>query len=128
MIAVDSFESVQEVLKISRRTIGSGLSAVEFIDEHAMNLVTRQFKDNARFPFDNQHPFYMLIEITSRIDDEGTELSNLLENIADFMSEGVVAQDEKQYQQLWFLRKEIVNSGIDLGFVSSHNFQLNNSV
>ena len=70
----------------------------------------------------------MLIEITSRINDEGTELFNLLENIADFMSEGVVAQDEKQYQQLWFLRKEIVNSGIDLGFVSSKHFQLNHFV
>ena len=69
MIAVDSFEGVQEILKISRRTLGSGLSAIEFIDEHAMQLVLNQFKDKARFPFDAKHPFYMLIEMTQRIDD-----------------------------------------------------------
>ena len=40
----------------------------------------------------------MLIEITSRNDDESAELYNLLENISDYMSDGVVAQDEKQYQ------------------------------
>ena len=98
MLAVDSFESVQEILKLARRELGTGLSAIEFMDSHAMNLVTRQFKSVARFPFDNDHPFYMLIEVTSRKDDDGEELLDLLAMIDTHMAEGVIAQDQKQYE------------------------------
>ena len=52
MLAVDSFESVQEILKLSRKVLGTGLSAVEFMDNNAMKLVTTQFASKARFPFD----------------------------------------------------------------------------
>ena len=36
MLAVDSFESVLEILKVSRKFLGTGLSAIEFIDNQAM--------------------------------------------------------------------------------------------
>ena len=50
--------------------------------------------------------------------DADEKLYDLLESMGDEIIDGVVAQDQKQFDQLWFLRKESVNAGVSFGLVS----------
>lgn len=44
-----------------------------------------------------------------------------LETISDLIEDGVMAHDEKQAQQLWFLRKGVASAAMELGHVFKTN-------
>lgn len=59
VFAVDSFQAVQDVFKRVKSHCGEILSAFEFFDAQSMKLVTGH---GAKDPFQDKHPFYVLIE------------------------------------------------------------------
>jgi (R)-2-hydroxyglutarate---pyruvate transhydrogenase len=67
-VGVSSFESVLRLLGKARAELGEILSAVEFQDRKALELVIKHIP-NARDPLSAPAPFYMLIE-TSGSDRE----------------------------------------------------------
>ena len=83
MLAVESFDSVKEILKISRKSLGSSLSAFEFIDRQSVELLIQEFPNNAKLPFDQHYPFYLLVEVVSSDEDNEGRLYSLLESIGD---------------------------------------------
>ena len=42
----------------------------------------------------------------------------LFEHAGDEIIDGVVAQDMKQYKQIWYLREQVAVAGVKLGYVS----------
>ena len=69
------------------------------------------------------HRFYLNIEVEAYgpEDDVDGRLFSFLEKIGDKMEDGVVAQDSKQFDQLWFLRKGIITSGTQMGTIYQGN-------
>lgn len=65
------------------------------------------------------HRFFLNIEVEAYgpEDDVDSRLFSFLEKIGDKMEDGVVAQDSKQFDQLWFLRKGIITSGTQMGSI-----------
>ena len=59
-----------------------------------------------RSPFDEEYPFYMLIEQSSS-QGKLSEFSEnpLFDRVAEFMEDGIIAQDTKQYTDIWNLRE-----------------------
>ena len=80
------------------------------MDSEAMDNML-EFTPDAKSPFDKSHRFYVLIEIASKaLSDESDDgnldrLFNLIEVAGDAVSDGVVAQDSKQFRQIWDLRE-----------------------
>ena len=58
-------------MKITRKRLGSSLSAFEFFDRQACELLISQFPNNAKLPFSQHHPFYLLVEVTSSDQNDG---------------------------------------------------------
>ena len=65
LIGTETFEDLLVLLREARLCLGEILSAVEFMDSEAMRLVTTYL--NLSNPI-NDHPFYMLIEISGKIE------------------------------------------------------------
>jgi hypothetical protein len=61
VLACNSFEHVQQVYLKSKKDLGEILSAVEFFDRASMDLVLKHLP-GTRDPFEDQHPFYIVIE------------------------------------------------------------------
>ena len=95
-----------------------------------------QFKQT-KLPFPKNYPFYVLIEIASKENavsaaQESTEdshtggqdldrLFKLFDSAESHILDGVVAQDTKQFDQLWFLREGVGPANADYGCVSLVN-------
>jgi len=60
-------------------------------------------------------PFYLLIEVLGENEDR---LHAFLESAEDLIQDGVVPQDEKQFNQLWFFRKGVASAAAEIGHVS----------
>ena len=66
ILACDSFDQVIEILKTAKLQLSDILQAIEFMDHNCMSLVASKYGSI----FDNEHPFYALIEVASNNDPE----------------------------------------------------------
>ena len=125
MVAVNDFQDCVEILKEAKRHFRDSLSAFEFFDKHSMQAMTSSFPEQVQYPFggDTMHRFFLNIEVEAYgpEDDVDGRLFSFLEKIGDRMEDGVVAQDSKQFDQLWFLRKGIITSGTQMGTIYQGN-------
>lgn len=124
VFGVDSFEAVQNVFGKVKSHCGEILSAFEFMDQDAFDLVVHHgLKD----PFAERHPFYVLIETSgSNKDHDDEKLSMLLEELMESsaISDGVMAQDETQAQNLWALRESIAEAAGKKGAVYKYDLSM----
>ena len=51
MLGCSSMEKVFSILKLCKRSLGRNLSAFEFMDQEASDIVKEQFPEKAKFPF-----------------------------------------------------------------------------
>jgi hypothetical protein len=76
VFAVESFEAVQNVYTRVKTHCGEILSAFEFFDAQSMRVVKHHgIKD----PFQDKHPFYVLIETSGSNKEHDDEVSNMTE-------------------------------------------------
>ena len=123
MLACSSIEDVTSILKLAKRNLGRNLSAFELLDKQTCEIVQQQFPEKAKYPFKVSHPFQVLVEVTTDDTLDANELLyDLIFHVEDDILDGVVAQDKKQADQLWFLRKESVNAGVNYGLVSAYSY------
>ncbi|GAO49126.1 FAD linked oxidase [Saitoella complicata NRRL Y-17804] len=113
---VESYEKVQEAYIKAKEQLSEILSAFEFMDGAAHEIVTAH--NDVRRPLADQHPFYIVIETSGsnkEHDDEklGTFLEDLMEK--EIVSDGVVAENETQASTIWGLREGISESLSKLG-------------
>ncbi|MCO5560112.1 hypothetical protein L7F22_013719 [Adiantum nelumboides] len=127
VFAVDSFEAVQQVFSTVKRHCGEILSAFEFFDSQSLNMVKSHATASIKDPFQERHPFYVLIETSgSRKEHDDEKLTELLEELMESsqITDGVLAQDETQLQSLWALRESIPEACGKLGSVFKYDLSM----
>ncbi|RYR10786.1 hypothetical protein Ahy_B05g079269 isoform C [Arachis hypogaea] len=116
-----------KLLQEARRKLGEILSAFEFLDSNAMNLVLNHL-EGARNPLPTSlHNFYVLIETTGS--DESSDKQKLeafllgsMEN--ELISDGALAQDINQASSFWLLREGIPEALMRAGAVYKYDLSI----
>jgi len=127
LLAVESFEKVQQLIHMAKKELGEILSAVEFVDEMSINLVKRIHKDTLSQPVEGEHPFYMVIECQGSNKAHDEEKLNqffakaIEEEVA---SDGTLAFDEQQSQYLWKFRELVSESLRKEGYVYKYDISI----
>jgi len=110
LIALPSLNSGLEVLRTLRAGLAETLSAAEFMPRLALDFVL-DYLDAARDPFDDSHPWYLLLQADSAL--AGTGLRSALEAVLEEALESgqaddaVIAESLDQASALWQLREAI---------------------
>ena len=84
------------------------LNAFEFFTDSAVNHINTISK--TKFPLKNN--YYLLIDIECGSDEEFTNAGDIYNQILDkgYISDGVISQNIKQYNELWSFRENITES------------------
>ncbi|KAI9360828.1 hypothetical protein DFJ73DRAFT_957126 [Zopfochytrium polystomum] len=118
VLATDSFPSVLKVFSQAKTELNEILSAFEFWDGSASDLVFKHHA-SARDPFSSPgelrqtHPFYVLIETAgSNKDHDSEKLGAFLERLLDggLVATGALAESEAQQAAMWSLRESITEA------------------
>ncbi|MDH5750443.1 MAG: FAD-binding oxidoreductase [Rhodospirillales bacterium] len=110
MAASASPKDVIELFKRTRNTCGDDLTAFEMLARFGLELGLRHVAGVVD-PFRQPHPYYSLIELTSP--QPGKNLRETLEGILAETLEGghildaVIAESERQSDELWLIREAI---------------------
>ncbi|KAF1832160.1 hypothetical protein BDW02DRAFT_503660 [Decorospora gaudefroyi] len=105
---LESYEKVQKAYIEAKRHLSEILSAFELMDGRTQKLVNRV--TGKKMPLEGEHPFYCLIETSgSNSDHDSEKLQAFLEHVmeTEVVSDGVLAQDQTQIQELWSWREGI---------------------
>ncbi|KAH7396117.1 D-lactate dehydrogenase-like protein 2 [Pyrenochaeta sp. MPI-SDFR-AT-0127] len=105
---LESYEKVQQAFIEAKGHLSEILSAFELMDGRTQKLVNRV--TGKKMPLEGEHPFYCLIETSgSNTDHDGEKLQAFLEHVmeSEIVSDGVLAQDQTQIQELWSWREGI---------------------
>ncbi|GJX57905.1 D-2-hydroxyglutarate dehydrogenase, mitochondrial isoform X1 [Tanacetum coccineum] len=108
-LACEDYASCQKLLFQAKRRLGEILSAFEFLDAQAMNLVL-QHLDSVRNPLPSSiYNFYVLIETTGSnesSDKEKLEAFLLHAMETGLVSDGAIAQDSSHASSFWNIREK----------------------
>ncbi|MDO8699426.1 MAG: FAD-binding oxidoreductase [Rhodoferax sp.] len=109
LLAVPTSEDALHVLRAARQEIGETLTGFELMSGAALALVTRHQK--LRVPL-RESAWYVLLEASSSLPGlrEAAEalLAGLLER--EQVTDGVIAESERQATELWLLRESITEA------------------
>ena len=125
LLAVDSFDAVQKVFTESKKNLAEILSAFEFFDSDASELVRKHL--DVKFPFSEKSPFYILIETAgSRKEHDDEKLSDFLEHLleTEVVSDGALAQDAAQMKSMWSIREGIPEACSKAGAVYKYDISM----
>ncbi|KAJ3081624.1 hypothetical protein HK102_002228 [Quaeritorhiza haematococci] len=129
MFSVDSFEAVQNVFKRAKADLGEILSAFEFWDKPARDLVKKHLTA-VRDPLSADSkaaPFYVLIETQgSHQEHDSEKLNAFLEDVMenDIVMDGAVADNESQILNMWSVREGIPEACSKDGVVYKYDISL----
>ncbi|CAD6929782.1 unnamed protein product [Tilletia controversa] len=127
VFAVPSFEAVQTTFTTVKQHCGEILSAFEFFDAQSFELVQGYATRSVRDPFEERHPFYVLIETSgSKKEHDDEKLEGLLEHLLESstITDGVLAQDTTQVSGLWALRESIPEAAGKMGKVFKYDLSM----
>ncbi|KAJ4377328.1 D-lactate ferricytochrome c oxidoreductase [Neocucurbitaria cava] len=105
---LESYEKVQEAFREAKGQLSEILSAFELMDGRTQKIVNKV--TGKKMPLEGEHPFYCLIETSgSNADHDSEKLQAFLEHVMEreVVSDGVLAQDQTQVQELWSWREGI---------------------
>ncbi|KAJ5664945.1 FAD-binding type 2 [Penicillium maclennaniae] len=113
---LESFEQVQQAYLQAKGQLSEILSAFELMDGRSQSLVKESTGN--KYPLEGEYPFYCLIETSgSNAEHDMEKLETFLENVMGegIVADGVLAQDETQFQALWRWREGITEALSHLG-------------
>ncbi|GLT39189.1 hypothetical protein SLA2020_133950 [Shorea laevis] len=126
-IACKDYFCCQKLLQEAKRKLGEILSAFEFLDIEAMDLVLNHL-EGARNPLPaSMHNFYVLIETTGSdesSDREKLEAFLLSSMEGGLISDGVVAQDINQTSSFWHIREGVAEALMKAGAVYKYDLSI----
>ena len=132
-LGVDSYEDVLKTYVQARKQLGEILSAIEFLDAEAHEVVTRD--GSTRAPLSEGCKHYLLIEThgSNEAHDE-EKLTNFLESVmgdggdgsggGGCVIDGTIAQDESQSAGIWKVREGITSALARQGCVYKYDVSL----
>jgi FAD/FMN-containing dehydrogenase len=109
LCAIHDLGHAQQLLEIALNELGPLVTAFEVFSDTCLRLVEKHFQ--ARSPFVQQHPHYLLIELSDHEDQAHAEtllgdwLARAIES--GLAIDAVIAQHLQQARQLWALRENI---------------------
>lgn len=127
MFGVESFDHVCQTARHVRKHCAEILSALEFMDQDSFDRVMHNPSHSFRDPFEKRYPMYVLIETSgSNQDHDQAKLQDLVEDVLEngIVADGVVAQGEKQAQELWSMRELVPESLTAQGKVYKYDVSL----
>lgn len=126
-LACPTFAAVQGVLKAAKKQLGEILSAFEFMDRPAFDMVLTQL-DGVRNPLpDAGTPFYLLVETSgSHQDHDRAKMDMFLESVMEdeLVADGAVAQDQAQLASFWRIREGCAEALQKAGAVYKYDLSL----
>ncbi|XVE82548.1 hypothetical protein DITRI_Ditri16bG0014100 [Diplodiscus trichospermus] len=126
-LACKDYSSCQKLLMEAKRKLGEILSAFEFLDNQAVDLVLHHL-DGVRNPLPaSMHNFYVLIETTGSdesYDREKLEAFLLSSMDGGLISDGVIAQDINQASSFWRIREGVPEALQKAGAVYKYDLSL----
>ncbi|KAK4490679.1 hypothetical protein RD792_001371 [Penstemon davidsonii] len=126
-LACKDYTSCQKVLSQAKRNLGEILSAFEFLDINAMDLVLKHL-DGLRDPLPSStHNFYILIETTGSMESHDKEkLEAFLLQVMEsgLVTDGVLSQDINQASSFWRIREGIPEALMKAGAVYKYDLSL----
>ena len=113
LVAIASPVEALQLLQTFQRRASSKLSAFELFSDAGLGLVERHVP-GSRCPFNDRHPWYVLIEISdeeSHIKANET-MESALAHASDqgMVTDAVISNSESQHASLWALRENISES------------------
>lgn len=110
LLAVKDWQSIETCLLRLRRELGGIISAFEFWDASALEMVLRH-ANGARSPFaeSTSTPFYLLIESQTNTESDQFDeaVGNLLETHSEAVQDAIIADTPSLVQAFWHLREGI---------------------
>ncbi|XP_057766180.1 D-2-hydroxyglutarate dehydrogenase, mitochondrial isoform X2 [Salvia miltiorrhiza] len=126
-LACEDYLSCQKILLEAKRKLGEILSAFEFLDINAMDLVLKHI-DGLRDPLpSSKHNFYVLIETTGSMESHDKEKLEafLVQAIeSELLTDGVVAQDINQASSFWRIREGVPEALLKEGATYKYDLSL----
>ncbi|XP_074295169.1 D-2-hydroxyglutarate dehydrogenase, mitochondrial-like [Silene latifolia] len=126
-LACNDYISCQKLLLEAKRKLGEVLSAFEFLDSHAMDVVLNNL-EGVRNPLPPAlHNFYVLIETTGSDESYDREkletfLFRSMEN--GLISDGTIAQDINQASSFWRIREGVPEALMKSGAVYKYDLSI----
>lgn len=108
---VESYEQLCRAYKEAKGKLSEILSAFELMDGRTQQLV--HSTSGNKYPLEGEYPFYCLVETSgSNEEHDMAKLEAFLEHIMGegIVADGVLAQDETQFQALWRWREGITEA------------------
>ncbi|KAK2990442.1 hypothetical protein RJ640_011190 [Escallonia rubra] len=126
-LACKDYSSCQKLLLAAKRKLGEILSAFEFLDTQALDLVLKHL-EGARNPLPtSMHNFYILMETTGSnesYEKEKLEAFLLHSMEGGLISDGVLAQDINQASSFWHIREGVPEALMKAGAVYKYDLSL----
>ncbi|RMJ26599.1 D-lactate dehydrogenase [Aspergillus sp. HF37] len=108
---VESYAQLCRAYKEAKGKLSEILSAFELMDGRTQQLVHKT--SGNKYPLEGEYPFYCLVETSgSNEEHDMAKLEAFLEHIMGegIVADGVLAQDETQFQALWRWREGITEA------------------
>ncbi|GAQ08829.1 putative D-lactate dehydrogenase C713.03, mitochondrial [Aspergillus lentulus] len=113
---LESYDQVRQAYKEAKGHLSEILSAFELMDGRSQKLVHES--TGSKYPLEGEYPFYCLVETSgSNAEHDMEKLEGFLEHIMGegIVADGVLAQDETQFQSIWRWREGITEALSHLG-------------
>lgn len=126
LLVTPTYHDIIKIFLKAKRDLGEILSAFEFWDYGAQQLLDLHFPAN-RFPLELGTGFPVLIETSgSNADHDSAKLMAFLEDVQGeaLITDGTIAQDETQLQKVWALREGIPEACSKEGLVFKYDVSL----
>jgi len=107
-LSTNSWENLQMIYKTAKEQLQEIISAFEFFDEDAYDLVKKHMQ--LKVPLNQENKFYILIETHgSNKEHDNAKLHSFLDAIKEskVAEEGYVSKDDKQTRSFWIIRESV---------------------
>jgi FAD/FMN-containing dehydrogenase len=124
-LGLPSYEHVQKAFREAKGQLSEILSAFELMDNQCQHLYVRA--TGKSLPLADEHPFYCLIETSgSNSDHDSEKLTAFLEHVMaeEIVTDGVVAENETQAQNLWACREGVSEASQHFGGVYKYDLSI----
>lgn len=131
MVSLEDSRQAVQLLSLAQAKASSMLTAFELISNTCLNLVQQYFPDMP-YPFKEQAPFSVLIELSDQEDESHTfgVLQALLEEALgqELISDALIPQSIAQSKRFWDIREHIPLAQVEDGRNVKHDISLPTSL
>ncbi len=126
-LALPDTVSVCKLLSLARRLSGDTVTSFEYISQASLQLVTGHI-DGIQCPFTERHPHQVLMELSGPLAVESLRptVESILTQAMEqgLVTDGVLADSEKQRRQLWRIRESIPQAEKHAGRSVKHDISV----